>query len=52
MSYSLPVSVVPGPGGALWPVTSILIQLVTNVCYYRAGLSRILGASWLQRADH
>jgi hypothetical protein len=47
MAYTLPVSVVPGLGGALWPVTFVLIQVVTNVYYHRAGLYRILGARWL-----
>jgi hypothetical protein len=46
MSYSLPISVVPGLGGALWPVTFIAIQLVTNLYYHRAGLYRLLGARW------
>jgi hypothetical protein len=50
MSYSLPISVVPGLGGALWPVTFVLIQLVTNVYYHRAGLYRILGARWVRPA--
>jgi hypothetical protein len=50
MSYSLPVDVVPGLGGALWPVTFVVIQVVTNVYYHRAGLYRILGARWLSRA--
>jgi hypothetical protein len=44
MSYTLPVSVVPGLGGALWPVTFVVIQVVTNVYYHRAGLYRLLGA--------
>ena len=44
MSYTLPVAVVPGLGGALWPVTFIAIQVVTNVYYHRAGLYRLLGA--------
>ena len=30
--------------GALWPVTFIVIQLVTNVYYHRAALYRLLGA--------
>jgi hypothetical protein len=46
MSYTLPVAVVPGLGGALWPVTFIAIQVVTNVYYHRAGLYRLLGAPW------
>jgi hypothetical protein len=49
MSYSLPIDVVPGLGGALWPVTFVVIQVVTNVYYHRAGLYRILGARWLVR---
>jgi hypothetical protein len=44
MPYTLPVGVVPGLGGALWPVTFIVIQVVTNVYYHRAGLYRLLGA--------
>jgi hypothetical protein len=47
MSYTLPVSVVPGLGGALWPVTFLLLQVVTNVYYHRAGLYRMLGAPWV-----
>jgi hypothetical protein len=50
MAYSLPVDVVPALGAALWPVTFVVIQLVTNVYYHRAGLYRILGATWLARA--
>ena len=34
-------------GGLLWPVTFVVIQLVTNAYYHRAGLYRILGARWL-----
>ena len=49
MSYTLPVAVVPGLGGALWPVTFIVLQVVTNVYYHRAGLYRMLGASWISR---
>jgi cytochrome c biogenesis protein CcdA len=47
MSYTLPVAVVPGLGGALWPVTFIVLQVVTNVYYHRAGLYRILGAPFV-----
>jgi hypothetical protein len=49
MSYTLPVAVVPALGGALWPATFILLQLVTNVYYHAAGLYRILGARWLKQ---
>jgi hypothetical protein len=51
MSYTLPVSVVPGLGGALWPVTFLLLQIVTNVYYQVAGLNQLLGARWLSRRD-
>jgi hypothetical protein len=41
---------VPALGGSLWPVTFVLIQVVTNVYYHRAGLYQILGAApWLAR---
>jgi intracellular septation protein A len=49
MAYSLPVNAVPALGAALWPVTFLVIQVVTNVYYHRAGLYRILGARWLMR---
>jgi hypothetical protein len=48
MSYTLPISTVPALGGLLWPVTFVLIQIVTNVYYHRAGLWQILGARWLR----
>jgi len=47
MSYTLPVDVVPGLGGALYLVTFVVIQIVTNVYYQMAGLNRLLGARWL-----
>ena len=47
MSYSLPIHTVPALSGLLWPLTFVVIQVVTNVYYYRAGLYRILGARWL-----
>ncbi len=50
MSYTLPIPVVPGLGGALWPVTFVLLQIVSNVYYHRAGLYRILGAAWVRPA--
>ena len=51
MSYTLPVAAVPGLGGALWPVTFVVLQVVSNVYYHRAGLYRILGARWLRPAQ-
>ncbi len=50
MAYTLPVDVVPGLGGALYPVTFIVLQLITNVYYQLAGLNRLLGARWLAAA--
>lgn len=42
MAATLPVGVVPALGGALWPVTFVLLQVVTNIYFARAGLWRIL----------
>jgi hypothetical protein len=42
MAYTLPVDSVPGLGGALWPVTFIVLQVVTNIYFQRAGFWRIL----------
>ncbi|MGH3257045.1 MAG: VC0807 family protein [Streptosporangiaceae bacterium] len=50
MSYTLPIAVVPGLSGALWPVTFVVLQIISNVYYQLAGLNRILGARWLPRA--
>jgi predicted membrane protein len=38
----LPVSVVPALGAALWPVTFVVLQVVTNVYFARAGFWRFL----------
>jgi hypothetical protein len=40
ISYTLPVDVVPGLGGALWPVTFIVLQVLTNIHFARAGMLR------------
>lgn len=42
MAAVLPVSVVPALGAALWPVTFVVLQVVTNVYFARGGLWRIL----------
>ena len=52
ISYTLPVNEVPALGGALYPVTFVALQVITNVYYMRAGLYRILGARWLDRPRH
>jgi hypothetical protein len=42
MAWTLPVSVVPGLGGALWPVTFVILQVITNVYFARSGFWLIL----------
>jgi len=42
MAYTLPVGVVPALGGALWPMTFIALQIVTNIHFARSGFWRIL----------
>jgi hypothetical protein len=42
VAFALPISVVPAVGGALWPVTFIMLQVVTNVFFARSGFWRIL----------
>ncbi|HJP76326.1 MAG TPA: VC0807 family protein [Pseudonocardiaceae bacterium] len=42
MAYTLPVDEVPALGGALWPVTFVVLQVITNIYYHRAGLWRML----------
>jgi hypothetical protein len=46
MAYTLPIRIVPGLSGALWPVTFVLLQIVTNIYYAVAGLNQMLGARW------
>lgn len=47
MAYWLPVDEVLWLGGLLWPVTFVVINVVTNLYYRRTGLFRLLGARWL-----
>ena len=42
MAWTLPVSVIPALGGALWPVTFVVLQVLTNVYFARSGFWRIL----------
>jgi hypothetical protein len=42
MAYTLPIGLVPALSGALWPVTFIGLQVITNIYFYRAGLWSIL----------
>jgi hypothetical protein len=42
MAYTLPVNLVPALGGALWPVTFVVLQVITNVYFFRSGFWQIL----------
>ena len=42
MAATLPLGIVPGLNGALWPVTFVVLQVVTNVYFYQSGFWRIL----------
>jgi hypothetical protein len=42
MAWTLPVSIIPALGGALWPVTFVVLQVLTNVYFMRSGFWRIL----------
>jgi hypothetical protein len=42
MAATLPLGIVPGLNGALWPVTFVILQVITNVYFYRSGFWRIL----------
>lgn len=42
MAYTLPIDSVPGLGGMLWPVTFVLLQIVTNIYFARAGMWQML----------
>ena len=52
MAATLPLGIVPGLNGALWPVTFVVLQVITNVYFSRAGFWRILrdGAPELESA--
>jgi len=42
MAYTLPIDIVPALGGALWPVTFVGLQVITNIYFWRAGFWRVL----------
>jgi len=42
MAYTLPIDIVPGLGGALWPVTFVVLQVITNLYFWRAGFWGVL----------
>gem|GEM_PF-1106464 len=47
-AYTLPVAVVPALGGAVYPATFVVLQIITNIYYHRSGLWTLLGASWVR----
>lgn len=42
MAAALPVNLIPALGGALWPVTFVVLQVVTNVYFFRSGFWQLL----------
>ena len=42
MAFALPIGLVPALNGVLWPVTFVVLQVVTNVFFARSGFWRIL----------
>ena len=42
MALTLPLGLVPALNGALWPVTFVILQVVTNVYFRESGFWRIL----------
>ena len=42
MAATLPVNLVPALAGALWPATFVVLQVVTNIYFARAGLWELL----------
>jgi hypothetical protein len=52
IAYTAPLDAVPALCGVLWPVTFLLLQIVTNVYFARAGFWQILhGGSGHERAS-
>ncbi|MDQ6874289.1 MAG: hypothetical protein M3042_04385 [Actinomycetota bacterium] len=42
MAYSLPIDSVPAVGGAVWIVTLVALQIITNIYFLRSGLWTVL----------
>ncbi len=42
MALTLPIGLVPGLNGALWPVTFVILQVITSVYFHRPGFWKIL----------
>jgi hypothetical protein len=53
MAATLPVGLIPALGGALWPVTFVVLQVWTNVYFFRSGFWQLLltGAGAVQPAS-
>jgi hypothetical protein len=51
VAEALPINAVPAINGALWPVTFIVLQVVTNIYFARAGLWHILRTGRARRAS-
>jgi hypothetical protein len=50
MAYTLPIDSVPGLSGALWIVTLVALQIITNIYFLRSGLWTVLLAEADQTA--
>jgi len=42
MAYTLPIDAIPGLSGALWIVTLLALQIITNIYFLRSGLWTVL----------
>jgi hypothetical protein len=42
MAYTLPIDSIPGFSGALWIVTLLALQIITNTYFLRSGLWTVL----------
>jgi hypothetical protein len=51
MAYALPINDVPGLAGALWLITFVVVQVITNIYLVRSGLWDILRGRQRQPPD-
>jgi hypothetical protein len=52
VAMALPIGLVPAVNGALWPVTFVVLQVVTNVYFARSGFWEILRTGTVSGDDH
>ena len=52
MALALPIGTVPAINGALWPVTFVVLQILTNVYFARSGFWHILRTGTVSDDDH